>query len=469
MARKKRKVSSTENTSQTELTGPLALGLDIGTSKVAALLSDLKGQIVAVELSQHDTWVLSAIKGRREQDTEKLLDLTWELTGNLPEDARKKVRSIGISGQMHGVLPVDARGQVLGPLVTWQDARCLEKDGFLTDINSRSGARLSSGYGCATAVWLKTEGQMPDGCRSLSSPGALAAARLCGMQRPVVDATDAASWGAFNIEGGDWDLAALESLGLDAALFPAVNRGGPIGTLDKTMASALGLQTGIPVCASIGDNQAALLATLENPVQDLALTVGTGAQLSSVVLNEECPVVPAEARWECRPFMDGRKLMVAASLAGGSAWTWLAETVRSWLDGLNAQVPSREALFARLNHLGLISTSSVDFAPHFSGERFDPNLRASIAGLDLTPMDLGAVARGLAKGIIRNLKDMMPEEALKSRKNIIASGNAMRRNPLLVKAAEEVMGMQVTITGGREESALGAALHAARICEMGKE
>jgi len=469
MARKKSKQSSKESQSEVAPTGPLVLGLDIGTSKIAALLSDAEGQVVAVESRQHDTRIRSAIIGRSEQDAEQLLEIAWECIGALPANARTLVRAVGVSGQMHGVLPLDAKGRVLGPLVTWQDARCLENPGFLPELNAKLGVRLSSGYGCATAAWLSAEGQMPKDVAVLTSPGALASARLSGMQRPVVDPTDAASWGAFKIDGADWDLAALDSLELGAALFPAIAGGSPIGKLDKNIASALGLQPGIPVCAAIGDNQAALLATLDDPVRDLALTIGTGAQLSSIVLTEDCPVAPPEARWECRPFIDGRKLIVAASLSGGSAWTWLAETVRSWLDGLNAEVPSREALFARLNHLGLVSTTTVDFSPHFAGERFDPNLRATIKGLDLTPMDLGSMARGLACGIVRNLKDMMPDSALKSRKNIIASGNAMRRNPLLVKATEQVMDMQVTITGGREESALGAAIFAARSSGITKE
>ena len=114
-------------------------------------------------------------------------------------------------------------------------------------------------------------------------------------------------------------------------------------------------------------------------------------------------------------------------------------------------------MFARLNEMGLQSRSKVLVRPHFLGERFDPELRGRIDGLDINPLDLGALARGVAIGIADTLRIMMPFHILKKRKRIVASGNALRRNPLLVKAAEEVFGLPVVLSPWTEEAACGAA------------
>jgi len=438
----------------------MRLGLDIGTTKVAAVIADSSSAAAAVVSLDHRA-DLSVPMGRAEQDSEVLLDAAWRAVRELPAELRRQVRAIGLTGQMHGVLLLDSVGRPLSPLVTWQDQRCLE-EGFLEKLIARTGRPLSTGFGCATLAWFAAHHALLQNATSAGTIQDYATMVLCGRVRPATDPTDAASWGLFDLQSLAWDLTAVKAGGFDAALLPEVRPcGSCAGTLSDLMARELGLPPGIPVAVAIGDNQASLLATLRDPLREIAITLGTGAQASLVLPPGEAIENPAPGRpYEFRPYPGGRSLVTAASLCGGSAWAWLARTVASWQRDLGLPDVAEETLYVKLNALGLAADDGPVVAPHFLGERHAAALRGSISRISLDNFHLGQLARGLARGIVANLRDMLPPRHLEHRTRLVGSGNALRRNRLLQVAAEEVFGLPLVMSEGREEAALGAALNA---------
>ena len=123
--------------------------------------------------------------------------------------------------------------------------------------------------------------------------------------------------------------------------------------------------------------------------------------------------------------------------------------------------PGRDAIYARLNELGLAAKDGLTVVPNFLGERHNESLRGAISGIDLNNFDLGRLSRGLAKGIMESLKQMLPEAVFRHRTGIAASGNALRQNRLLVEVAEEVFQLPVRMCDRPEEAACGAAILAA--------
>lgn len=467
----------------------LALGIDIGTSKIAAVLLDPTGSVLAVVSRSHQA-AISAPPGYFEQDPQKLYSVARDVVRDLPEPLRKQVRSIGLTGQMHGVLMVDGRNHPVGPLITWQDQRVLA-DNYFAALQDRLNKWVFVGYGCVTLSYLCTKKLLPSNAACGSTIHAWLASRLCGMDRPVLDPTDAHSWGLLEgLFDDQWDRSEISLAGIPQDIIPdIVPTGSQIGSLTDSMAVEFGLPVGAAIVAALGDNQASILATLDQPQTDLGLTLGTGGQLSAVVEVDEKYIKgldqqrfedryqeltgrhPGKAKhrkyisesFELRPYLgDKQRLAVAALLCGGSAWNWLAETVLRWMADLGAAPIETTELFARLNAMGIQSHSQVLVRPHFLGERFDPELHGRIDGLDLNPLDLGDLARGIAMGIADSLRIMMPYPILSKRKQIVASGNALRRNPLLVKAAEEVFGLPVVLSPRAEEAASGAAKIALR-------
>jgi len=437
----------------------MLLGIDIGTTKTAVVLTDEQRGVHAVVSRVHEAGVQGS---HAEQDASRHLETLRELICELPADARRSVRSIGVTGQMHGTLVVDEEGIPLTPLITWQDRRCLTEPGFLPNLNALTGHALRSGYGCATLCWLSAHNALPSKAAAAATIQDWLVMRLCGQQRLLTDATGAASFGLFDLRSMNWDETAIAAAALPRELLPEVRPcGSRAGTLDASLAQDLDLPNGVPIAVAVGDNQASLLATLVEPERELALTLGTGGQLSAVLPTGTS--ISAEllaATHEYRPFPGGRIALVAAALCGGAAWSWLAESIEAWTRDLQLPCPDRNELFARLDTLGLAGKDTLHVRSSFLGERHAGSLRGSIEGIDLENFTPGNIARALARGIVTNLKDMLPASVLQHRERIVGSGNALRRSRLLQQMTEEVLGLPLKLTEGREEAAVGAALNA---------
>jgi len=451
----------------------LLLGIDIGTSKVAAAIAEPGGRCLATRSVVHRADI-AADAGRAEQDVGVLFGAARQAVGGLDATLRARIGAVGVTGQMHGVVLLDDTGRAVGPLITWQDGRC--DSAFLQWLADRTGYRLSSGYGCATLAWVvRHKDDVPTGgVVSAATIHDLLAARLVGAQRPVIDPTDAASWGLFDLWGLQWDVGAVEAAGIPTEWLPrVVPCGACVGYVTAEQAGVIGVRAGIPVVAAIGDNPASLLATLDDPEHDIGLTLGTGGQLSVVVEADDACVAQTRgargleppASFEIRPFPGWRYVAVAASLCGGAAWRWLAETAIEWMRELGCEPPPTEQMYERLNTLGLEAETPLEMDPTLAGERHDPHRRGCLRGIGTEPMRLGQVARAVARGIVENLRGMLPAELFTGRRRVMASGNALRRNPVLRAAAAEVLGLPVVLSPYAEEAACGVALNAAGLLE----
>ena len=438
----------------------LFLGIDVGTSKIAAVIADGEGRVEAAVSRAHGAGMPTP-DGRAEQDAATLLDTTWAVVRDLPEALRRRAQGIGVTGQMHGVVLLDDENAPLTPLITWQDGRCLEDETFLDALHEATGHRLYTGYGLATLAWLHRHQQRPAEAVAASTIHDLVVAHLCDLPRPVTDPSDAASWGLFDLTSSSWDAAAVETAGLSLSILPVIHPFGSVaGSIDHKKAEQLGLPEALPVRVAIGDLQASLLATIHDPDHDVALNLGTGGQ-ATVVTAEAIDAGAMRPTCKYWPYPGPRTAIVAASLSGGAAWAWLVDSVVAWLDDLHIEGPSREAIFDNINALGLDAPGELVVHSHFLGERHDPSLRGSIHDINLSNFSIGALARGLARSIVQNLHAMLPPEALAHRTRVVGSGNALRRMPLLQRMAEDVFGLPLMLVEGQEEAATGAALLAA--------
>ncbi|MBN1126078.1 MAG: hypothetical protein JXA82_13810 [Sedimentisphaerales bacterium] len=437
---------------------PLLLGIDIGTSKIAAVIIDKDGELLAVQSCLHHT-DRNPVCGQAEQDALILLKTTQTVIHNLPKTLRRQVCAVGVTGQMHGILCIDDKCNPLTPLITWQDQRCDSQ--FLQSLQVQTGYRLSSGFGCATLAWLISDGKLPDKMNSACTIHDWLVAKFCGLESTVTDPTDAASWGLFDLNQLDWDWEAVDRTGIPRSWLPKVVSSGMIaGFMTRDIADAFGLPKGISVVTAIGDNQASLLATLQYPDTELALTLGTGGQLSAVMQEGFRPVfLPLDSSFEYRPFPNHRTIATASALCGGAAWRWLIETIESWTADLRIKPPSREELYQRLDELGLAGQEEVlKVRPTFLGERHNPSLCGQIDGIGLNNFNLGSFAKAVAYGIIQNLSQMLPASVFQGRKRVVASGNALRKSRLLQQAAQDVLNLELILSQVQEEAACGSAI-----------
>ena len=424
-----------------ELDGALALGLDVGTTSLSAVVTS--GEKSAA-FSIPNGCDLPSDGVRRTQDADAIFDrlsaLTEALIGRYPH-----IQAIGVDGQMHGILYVNREGLAVSPLMTWQDARAdLPIDGgesAVTQIAALTGRRVFAGYGLATHFHEMVCGTIPSEAVKLATIGDYVAMRLAGRAEPLIHPTNAASLGLFDVRSGRFDTAATDALGIDGAMLPEVG----------ATVAPLGEYGGRAVFCAVGDNQAAYFGVMRRG--GVLCNFGTGSQVSLAVDE------PREgAGVECRPYFAGRYLLSGSALCGGRAYAALERFFRAY-------VGTGEPQYARLGELAEAGYAELSARPsdlavdtRFCGTRDDPTLRGAITGVgegDFTPQ---ALAVGVLRGMVDELYGYFRAMAQPSPERVTVSGNAARKNPVLVRLVGDIFGASVSLSDVAEEAATGAAL-----------
>ena len=213
----------------------------------------------------------------------------------------------------------------------------------------------------------------------------------------------------------------------------------------------IGAYRQIPVSVAIGDNQASVFSTLADE-SHLLINVGTGSQISLV---SDQPIRADGV--ECRPYVDGKYLIVGAALCGGRAYSLLKDFYKKLLDAAGAPEADVYGIMEKMLSKQTETTLKVD--TRFAGTRGDAAVRGSITNIgtdNLTPYDLTA---GVLRGMMEELYAMYCLMG-KARTGIVGSGNGIRKNKALIQIAEEVFGGRLQVPLYTEEAACGAALFA---------
>lgn len=419
------------------------LGIDIGTTTLCALLADSAyGGVIASETVANDTFV-GGLPYEKLQDPDKIFRKVLDLIDAVASEHRIDI--IGLTGQMHGILYVDASGRAVSPLYTWQDGSGNEACGagsFSDELFDLTGRRLSSGFGSMTLFCHTLRGTVPKSAVKICAVHDYVAMRLCGASTPLTHISDAASFGLFDLKSNTFDLNAVSDASLDPSLFPQIADG----------AQLVGCFGSIPVAVAIGDNQASFIGSVRDFDGALLVNVGTGAQVSML---DQGGIVPP--LMEVRPLYYDKRLLVGSSLCGGSAYALLAGFVSSVVGAYTGSFPND--VYSVLNDLAdKAGDTGLVVDSRFNGTRQDPDVRGGITGITTENFTLGDLSRAFLKGVIEELKAMLP--AASSPSLLIGSGNAMRRNSVLRRLASDAFSAKLYLPRHCEEAAFGAALFA---------
>ena len=425
-----------------------ALGIDIGTTTISAVVTE-GGAILHIENIPNGTEIRTDRQFEYLQDVKTIFDKVSALVDNIFAQY-PDLTCIGFTGQQHGIVYLDKDGNPLSPLYTWQDRRGLVRmaDGrtYAETLSELTGYPMATGYGLTTHYYNLQNGLVPDNAAVFCTIHDYAAMRLAGLTSPRTDASDAASFGLFDVECGEFDLDALRKAGMDSAILPEVSKTPYLGT------GALG----IPVYTAIGDNQASFLGSVGGRKNCILLNAGTGGQFSAHTESYlSCPGL------ETRPYPAGGYLMVGSLLCGGRAYALLENFFRRTAEVMTGEKP--ESCYERMAALADTAVEgSPEVVPLFCGTRADPSLRASVTGLsedNFTPEHLLAgLLRGMAKEYFSYAEFFFAAGGKYSA--LIGSGNGIRKNPALVKCIEAAFGTPLEISDRPEEAACGAAFYA---------
>lgn len=419
------------------------LGADLGTSGLKLLALDRAGAVVAE--AERGYRVDRPGPDRAETDV-----ATWRhafdeaLAAVVPALSGVRVLGLGLSGQMHGAVPVDAAGEALRPALLWADARASAELDLWRALPSADRAALANplvpGMTGPMLAWLaRHEPRTLEQAAAVLLPkDALRAGLLPGL---VTDRSDASATLLWDVTSDDWSSAAVAAAGIDPALLPVVRPS------DEVVGTAVLPVGEIPVVTGGADTPLALLAA-GTPVAQLNL--GTGAQL-------------LRPRWTPRPVAEpvvhryadvtGGWYAMAALQNGGSAWDWVCGALgMSWTD-LFATAAATPA-----------GAGGVSFRPFLTGERGGvarPSDRGGWSGLHpgTTRADLArAAVEGVvfAIGVAFRLLDVPEDEEA-----VVLTGGGAR--PAVVRQLlADVLRRPVRHLPLRSASAIGAAVLAGR-------
>lgn len=450
-----------------------AVGIDIGTTTISAAVVDTESRkTVWTQTVPNGSFLPTEHSWERIQDMGQIVvtakEVLDEILGRYGD-----IEAIGLTGQMHGCLYLDPDGRCISPLYTWQDGRgdLPDKAGeggksLREELAARCGVSVPSGYGLVTHLYNERKGLVPAHATSLCTAADYLGMVLTGRRQPLLHGSMAASLGFFDVQKGQFDAGILDAVGICRSILPAVT--GPV--------DVLGRYRGVPVSVALGDHQAAFLgavgrtvkgneaegadraATSDRPAgsgSTISINMGTGGQISVLTdrYMEICGI-------ETRPFLDGCYLLAGASLCGGRAYAALERFFRSYVTAAGGADRPQYAVMAKLAEKGLASGKRLEVATTFRGTRTDPKLRGSIRGIgeeDLTPE---ALICGVLYGMAQELYAMyekIQEGTGEPVGHIVASGNSIRKNPVLQQIVCRLFQAELTLAPCEEEAAYGAA------------
>ncbi len=447
----------------------LLLGVDVGTSGTKALLLDAGGKVRATASAAHPSLL------PRPGWSEQRPDDWWTSACRAIKAGLRQahatgrdVAGVGLAGQMHGSVCLDARGTVLCNALLWNDQRTTTE---CAEIERRAGGRAEliklvrnvalTGYQAPKILWLrKHQPRRFARVRTVLLPKDYINFRLTGVRSS--DVSDASGTLLFDVARRCWSGELMARLKLDAALFPPVAESCTvIGELTPAAARATGLRAGTPVVAGAGDQAAAAVGTGVVRAGIVSATLGT----SGVMFAHSPRPVPNDAgllQSFCHA-VPGAWCVFGCMLSAGGSLQWAREVF--YADRLAAARTSaaRDALYTAM--IAEAARASADdlpvFHPYLTGERCPhahPHARGAFVGLTRA-QTRGTLLRALIEGITLNLArqlDLIRNSGVPIREVRLAGGGA--RNPWWRQLQADTYGVRCVALRSEEGSALGAAL-----------
>ncbi len=433
------------------------LGLDVSTTGSKALLIDERGGVIASHTTPHP--ISQPFPLWSEQDPADWWNgMVASIRAVLAQTgAADTIQAIGLTGQMHGLVCLGERDDVLRPAILWNDQRTqAECDAITATVGASrliqlTGNRALTGFTAPKILWVREhEPEVYARIRHVLLPKDYIRFQLSGDY--ATDLADGAGMLLLDVANRRWSEAVLDALDIPAAWLPKVHEGPQVTGVVSAQAAALtGLKAGTPVVGGGGDQAAQ--ATGVGAVQPgiVALTVGTSgvvfAPLASYAyepdgrLHAFCHAVPGQ--WH---FM-GVMLSAAGSLQ------WYRDTLAP---GEDFGALADEGGQAPPGCEGLL------FLPYLTGERTphpDPLARGAFVGLTARhtrPYLTRAVLEGVAFGLRDSFELIKASPAALIREVRVSGGGA--KSPLWRQIMTDVLGVPLVVAEAIEGAAYGAAL-----------
>ena len=437
------------------------LGIDVSTTATKAILVDSAGAVRAVAASEY------GYDSPQPLWSEQSPDLWWDgaaaaIRSVLAESRvpASDVAGVGLTGQMHGLVLLDAADAVLRPAILWNDQRTArECDLIRATVGPErliqvTGNDALTGFTAPKLVWVRDH--EPDVWRRVAHvllPKDYVRLRLTGEH--AMDKADGSGTILFDLAARDWSSEVTGALGIETSWLPPTFEGpAATGAVSAAAGEATGLAAGTPVVAGGGDQAANGVGVGAVRSGTVALSLGTSGVIFATT-DSALYEVQGRVHAFCHA-VPGRWHMMSVMLSAAGSLRWFRDALAPGVEfgdlvAAAAEVPA--------------GSDGLLFLPYLSGERSphpDPLARGAFVGLT-TRHDRRHMTRAVVEGVAFGLRDgldLMVAAGLAAPDQIRASGGGTA-SPLWRQILADILRAELATVSTTEGAAFGAALLAA--------
>jgi xylulokinase len=437
------------------------LGIDVGTGGTRAVLVDHSGAIFSSATCEHAPFASPSI-GWAEQDPRDW----YQAAGSAIRQAIQakgvsadEISAIGLSGQMHGAVLLDASDQVLRPSLIWCDQRTQAQCDWL---NAKLGEHKIIELTCNPALtnftltkllWVRdNEPEIWKQFRRVLLPKDYVRLRLTGEH--AMDMAEASGTLMLDVAHRRWSEEMMSAAGLPMTCLPKLYESPEIcARISEAGAAHAGLKPGTPVIAGAGDQAGGAVGMGIVRTGAVSATIGTSGV---VFASTDTPSMDTQGRLHtfCHA-VPGRWHVMGVTQAAGLSFRWLRDLLKNSTNALSYDDLTGEAEKIPAGSDGVL------WAPYLMGERtphLDPNARGTLTGLAASHTR-AHVTRAVLEGVAFSLKDtfsLFQEMQVPVRNIRLGGGGA--RSQLWRQIQADVYEHEVEILAAEEGAAYGAAL-----------
>jgi xylulokinase len=447
------------------------LGIDIGTSGTKTLAIDASGKILGQASAEYPLYHPKPLWS--EQDPDDWWEATVKTVRAVVKQAKLKpddVKAIGLSGQMHGSVFLDKKGQVVRRALLWNDQRTAAE---CEEIERRAGGRKAlikmvanpalTGFTAPKILWLRNN--EPKNFAKVTKvllPKDEIRRRLTG--EFATEVSDASGMLLLDVVKRQWSKPLLSKLDLDPNLFATCHESEQVtGKLTPETAKLLGLSTDCVVVGGAGDCAAGAVGNGIVRKGVLSTSIGTSGV---VFVHSDTPQVDPLGRLHtfCHA-VHGKWHMMGVTLSAGGSLQWFRNALCETMAAVAKK--SKMDVYDVLTEEAAVTPPGAEglfFLPYLTGERTphaDPLARGAFIGL--TPKHgRGHMVRAILEGVTYSLRDCLAiiEEQGVAVKQIRASGGGAK-SAFWRQMQADVLGKSVVTMAADEGPAYGVALLAA--------
>ncbi|MDD3361279.1 MAG: xylulokinase [Hespellia sp.] len=436
----------------------LYIGVDLGTSAVKLLLMNANGKIENIVSKEYplafphpgwseqkpEDWYANAIAGIK------------ELTADCD---KSQVAGISFGGQMHGLVVLDEKDNVIRPAILWNDGRTGKETEYLNNTIGKENlskytANIAfAGFTAPKILWMKeNEPENFARIKKIMLPKDYLAYKLSGTF--CSDYSDASGMLLMDVEKKCWSKEMIEICGITKEQLPTLYESyDVVGTLRPDIAKELGLPEEVKIIAGAGDNAAAAVGT--GTVGDGRCNISLGTS-GTIFISSKNFGVDEHNALHSFAHADGNYHLMGCMLSAASCNKWWMDEIIRTKDYAKEQ--------ADITKLG---ENHVFYLPYLMGERSphnDPDARAMFVGMsmDTTREDMTqAVLEGVAFGL-RDSLEVARSLGIQIDRTKICGGGA--KSPLWKKIIANVMNLKVDVIESEEGPGYGGAILAAVGC-----